>query len=294
MVPSTSHHQPVLPSRCGSGGGSPAGRRRRRPRTIPAVAELAGRRSGVRRGGDADSMLLLPTARSSRAYHPTPPPPTRPWTATALHEPPPRCISPPPHGGFELRCQKAVGSPHRSLVLPPADRLCSRNSPSLAPKTATCGRRRVKAQSSSFVPQVSRSERTLTSRFAIPYCPLLSPRCRRVAAPARPTQGSARPRRATQRSRSTLELVFDMLARWGPGTTRTWASRSQRRWSDARSCSHRPGHRPRTRRRHRALSSLGRHRGLEPDAAGTPAPAAGLRPAPGRLPRPATEPTAET
>jgi hypothetical protein len=44
-----------------------------------------------------------------------------------------------PSTGFELRCQKAVGSPHRSLVLPPADRLCSRNSPSLAPKTATCG-----------------------------------------------------------------------------------------------------------------------------------------------------------
>jgi hypothetical protein len=34
-------------------------------------------------------MLLLPTARSSRAYHPTTPPHTRPWTATAPMNPPP-------------------------------------------------------------------------------------------------------------------------------------------------------------------------------------------------------------
>jgi site-specific recombinase XerD len=37
--------------------------------------------------------------------------------------------------------------------------------------------------------------------------------------------------------RSTLECVFDSLVRWGPGTTRTWAGRSQRRWSIVRSCS---------------------------------------------------------
>src|SRR5512132_1464607 len=101
MVPSTSHHQPVLPSRRGSGGGSPAGRRRRRPRTIPDPARLTWPRSGPRRRGeDADSMLLLPTARSSRAYHPTTPPPTRPWTATALHEPATALYQPttPPRG----------------------------------------------------------------------------------------------------------------------------------------------------------------------------------------------------
>jgi hypothetical protein len=46
----------------------------------------------------------------------------------------------------------------------------------------------VKAQSSGFAAQVNRSERPLTSRFVIPCCPLLSPRVRRAAAPARPTQ----------------------------------------------------------------------------------------------------------
>ena len=34
-----------------------------------------------------------------------------------------------------------------------------------------------------------------------------------------------------------LELVFDTLVGWGPGTTRTWDGRSRRRWSDAPSCS---------------------------------------------------------
>src|SRR5829696_2631519 len=40
-----------------------------------------------------------------------------------------------------------------------------------------------------------------------------------------------------QRCRFTLELAFDSLVRWGPGTTPTWAGRSRRRWSGARSCS---------------------------------------------------------
>jgi hypothetical protein len=31
--------------------------------------------------------------------------------------------------------------------------------------------------------------------------------------------------------------VFDSLLGWGLGTTRTWAGRSRRRWSDAQSCS---------------------------------------------------------
>jgi hypothetical protein len=51
---------------------------------------------------------------------------------------------------------------------------------------------RVKAHSSGFTPQVNRSERPLTSRFVIPCCPLLSPRFRSVAAPARPTPGAER------------------------------------------------------------------------------------------------------
>ena len=116
MVPSTSHHQPVLPSRRGSGGGSPAGRRRRRPRTIPAVAELAGWCSGTRRrGGDADSMLLLPyrpivaslPPDNAAAYAPVDgngPPRTRHRVGSAHH----------PSTGFELRCQKAV-VPHIGL-----------------------------------------------------------------------------------------------------------------------------------------------------------------------------------
>jgi len=34
-----------------------------------------------------------------------------------------------------------------------------------------------------------------------------------------------------------LRHEFDALVRWGLGTTRTWAGRSRRRWSGARSCS---------------------------------------------------------
>jgi hypothetical protein len=60
-------------------------------------------------------------------------------------------------------------------------------------KESAHGLCRVKAQSSGFVAQVSRSERPLTSRFVIPSCPLLSPRFRRVAAPGRPTQTVRRP-----------------------------------------------------------------------------------------------------
>ena len=56
-----------------------------------------------------------------------------------------------------------------------------------------CGLCRVKAQSSSFAAQVSRSERPLTSRFVIPCCLLLSPRFRRATAPARPTQALSGP-----------------------------------------------------------------------------------------------------
>jgi hypothetical protein len=60
-LPNPSHHQPVLPTRRGSGGGSPAGRRRHRPRATPALRRLGPSRSGTR-GRDADpgSMLLLP------------------------------------------------------------------------------------------------------------------------------------------------------------------------------------------------------------------------------------------
>jgi hypothetical protein len=66
--------------------------------------------------------------------------------------------------------------------------------------------------------------------FAVPQVP---PSC----GPSAAHSGCERPHRRTrQRSRFALELVFDTLDRWGPGTTRTWAGRSRHRWSSARSC----------------------------------------------------------
>jgi hypothetical protein len=94
----------------------------------------------------------------------------------------------------------------------------------------------VKAQSSSFAPQVDRSKRLLTSRFVVSCCPLLSFAVRQVPPSCGPTAahpGSERPRRTTQRSRFAVEPVFDTLGRWGLGTTQTWAGRSRRRWNDA-------------------------------------------------------------
>ena len=150
MVPSTSHHQPVLPSRCGSGGGSPrVGGADVPDAPRPGEAHLA--TLGATPTGWGCWLHAAPAYRpivaslppdTAAAYAPVDgngPPRIRHRVGSAHH---------PLHGGFELRCQKAVGSPHRSLVLPPADRLCSRNSPSLAPKTANCGRRRMKAHSS--------------------------------------------------------------------------------------------------------------------------------------------------
>ena len=51
----------------------------------------------------------------------------------------------------------------------------------------------MKAHSSGFAAQVNRSGWPLTSRFVIPCCPLLSPRFRPVAAPARPTKALSGP-----------------------------------------------------------------------------------------------------
>jgi hypothetical protein len=52
----------------------------------------------------------------------------------------------------------------------------------------------------------------------------------------------------------------------------------------------RPGHRGRAGRQNRAVRPRRRHQDLEPDAAGAAAPTRGLWPAPGRLPRPPTDP----
>jgi hypothetical protein len=57
----------------------------------------------------------------------------------------------------------------------------------------TAGIIAVNAHSSGFAAQADRSERPLTSRFVVSCCPLLSPRVRRVAAPARPTQALSGP-----------------------------------------------------------------------------------------------------
>jgi hypothetical protein len=129
----------------------------------------------------------------------------------------------------------------------------------------------------------------LTSTFVVSYCPLLSPRFCRVAAPARPTQAVSGP---TIGLRSVLESLSNVcsitwfggdLARPGPGVADRGAAGAVRgaAWR-------RPGHHPRGGRQRRAVPPCRRHQDLEPDAAGTPAPARGLRPTPRRLPRPPT------
>ena len=76
----------------------------------------------------------------------------------------------------------------------------------------------------------------LTSRFVTPLLSSVVPQVRPSWDPSAAHPDSERPCRTTQRSRSPLELAFDTLARWGPGTTYTPAGRSRRRCSGARSC----------------------------------------------------------
>src|SRR5512133_3663537 len=73
------------------------------------------------------------------------------------------------------------------------------------------------------------------------------------------------------------------LARPGPGPADRGAAGTMRRATWRRS-----GHRPQAGHPGRALHPRGRHEGLEPHAAGAPAPARSLRAPPGRLPRPST------
>jgi hypothetical protein len=71
----------------------------------------------------------------------------------------------------------------------------------------------------------------MTSTFvgpAVRCCSRVPPRC--------PYPDSERPGWTKQPCRFVLEHVFDNLVRWGLGTTWTWAGRSQRHWSGARSC----------------------------------------------------------
>jgi hypothetical protein len=176
-------------------------------------------------------------------------------------------------------------------VLPPADRLCSRNSPSLAPKTAPCGRRRVKAHSSGFVAQFIAANRPLTSRFAIPSCLLLSPRFRRVAAPARPTQALSGP----VGLRSVPDPLSNLCSiRWSSGhLARPGRGPADRSTAGAvrGAARHRPRHRPRAVCQRRAVPPRRRHQDLEPHAARAPAPARGLPAAAGWLPRPPMDPS---
>jgi hypothetical protein len=99
--------------------------------------------------------------------------------------------------------------------------------------TASCRSLPCESSLQRFAAQVNHSERPLTSRFVIRCCPSGSAGLRPQPCPSRLWL----PCPTTQRSRSTLELAFDTLVQWGPGTTRTWAGRSQHRWSSARSCS---------------------------------------------------------
>src|ERR687895_825439 len=56
----------------------------------------------------------------------------------------------------------------------------------------------------------------------------------RLAAAHQAERGSWR---GTQECKWGLEPVFDILGRWGHGTTLAWAGRSRRRWTGAPSCS---------------------------------------------------------
>ncbi len=96
--------------------------------------------------------------------------------------------------------------------------------------------------------------------------------------------------RCTQECGLGLELAFDKLGRWGPGTTKAWDGRSRGAAGAVRRVARRrPGEPPRGRRRGRALHPRRRRQGLEPDAPRATTPARGLPPATGRLPRPSTD-----
>jgi hypothetical protein len=121
---------------------------------------------------------------------------------------------------------------------------------------------------------------TLTCAVGEPPLSAVDRGCPVFRGPARSHIGCERPgHRATQRSRFALEPVFDTLFRWGLGTTRTWAGRSRRRCSGARSCSASTW--PPSMRRLPTSSPTCEPTGpgSGPDTAGTPAPARGLWPA---------------
>jgi hypothetical protein len=146
----------------------------------------------------------------------------------------------------------------------------------------------VKAQSRGFASQVDHCERSLTSWFVVSCCPLLSPRFRRVAAPARPTPALSCPvgLRSVAYPLSNLCSIRwsgGDLARPGPGPADRSAAGTVR--GAAR---RRPGHHLCGGRQRRAVCPRRRHQGVEPDAAGTPAPTGGVWPAARRLPRPST------
>jgi hypothetical protein len=82
---------------------------------------------------------------------------------------------------------------------------------------------------------------------------------------------------------SSIGCIGGDLARPRPGPADRGAAAAVR--AAAR---HRLGHHPGRGRRRRALPPRRRHQDLEPDAAGTPAPTGGVRPAARRAPRPPT------
>jgi hypothetical protein len=131
----------------------------------------------------------------------------------------------------------------------------------------------------------------LTSTFVVSCCPLLSPRFRGVAAPARPTQAVSCP---TVGLGSVLDSLSNLcsipcfggdVARPGLGPADRGAAGAVRT-----AAGRRPSHHPRAGRQGRAIHSRRRHQDLEPHAARAAAPARGIRPAAGRLHRPPTDP----
>ena len=125
-------------------------------------------------------------------------------------------------------------------------------------------------------------------------CLMLSfaiPRFRRVAG----SDGPPTPWAVPVGLRSVLDSVPNLCSiRWAGGDlARPWPGTADRGAAGAvrGAARRRPGRHPGGGRQRRTLPPHRRHQDLEPHAAGTPAPARGLRPAPRRLPGPPPDPS---
>jgi hypothetical protein len=129
----------------------------------------------------------------------------------------------------------------------------------------------VKAHSSAFASQVNRCE---TAPGLDVCCLLLSFAVPPGSAELRPQRGPPR-RCAAPADYVAFSVAFSLHSRncvrylipWGSGTTRTWAGRSRRRWSGARSCSASTWPASLSRPATSSPTSAPRHQNLEPQAA---------------------------